>query len=215
VILQFVLSSQMGKPFQREWFDWYVMLRNLGSTKVAAQRGQPSRSGWCGWCGWCVKIWTLVFSDVEMNIKLIPPSDDDNVEELDHNLAHPAVYSRLVMSFISNFVIPCILTATLPLSLIGTDSGLNFVQNCVSVAFIPMIDDVDPDDSANMQVLVRREMLPMEVPSQASSPSTPLLDEAIFVDAVEPTYEHCVDRVERLEGLFDELQRKVKLLSNQ
>jgi hypothetical protein len=64
---------------------------------------------------------------------------------------------RCLMSFAVNSVLWTFVLCTVPLVLIGSDDGMDFVKDCLAMAYITMLDDVDDDDTIQHLVPVDKE----------------------------------------------------------
>merc|ERR1712232_116563 len=56
-------------------------------------------------------------------------------------LFHPDVKVRCVMAFIVNYILFTMILQTVPLQLIGNQDAIDFVKDCLAIAFIVTLDD--------------------------------------------------------------------------
>jgi len=54
---------------------------------------------------------------------------------------------RCLMSFIVNHIVWNFLICTVPLNMVGTTDGMDFVKDCLAIGYITMLDDVSEDDT--------------------------------------------------------------------
>lgn len=135
VVIQFLLCTQMGKSFVLELEQWAILFN------VKRESEHPNgliRGG-------------IEEPEVRADKFIIRPDFQFYpVVSTSHFLT-----ARFLMSFLVNSMTWTYLMYTVPLTILGSDDGMDFVKDCLAIAFLVILDDLD--DSASMKVEVEPE----------------------------------------------------------
>lgn len=113
LLIQCLITNQMGSHFLAELFDWMLLFESVGDTSKSLE--------------------------------------DEKVENPDA-YANPFLVIRFCMSFMANCAGYSFLLLTLPLALMNSHTGFDFVKDCMAVSFIVQLDDLDGDESVRIRI---------------------------------------------------------------
>jgi len=131
ILVQYLLMVSVGTGFTEEYFDWAVLLHSMPTDGVFRIR--------------------LAGDTTSAEVV----SSFSTKHEFPTLNATPMIKTRLVMSFICNCVITSFLIYTVPLVLISNQGGMDYVKDCLAVAFITQLDD--KSDSTDYEVEITAE----------------------------------------------------------
>lgn len=96
-------------------------------------RGADSQLGYAFHAG----LWSHLLRRVDG----IAQQKDDKEELIQLNISKAALVVRALMSFIINNVMRCLVGVSMPIILMQSNEPMDFLQNCLAVAFIFQLDD--------------------------------------------------------------------------